>query len=38
MGFGLVVIFTTQAAYRGLQAVTFASMWRRGRWQTIELH
>jgi len=37
-GFGLVAIFATQAAYRGLQAITFASMWQRGRWQTIELH
>jgi len=38
MGFGLVVIFATQAAYRALQAITFGSMWQRGRWQTIELH
>ena len=38
LGFGLVVIFATQAAYRALQALTFASMWQRGRWQTIELH
>jgi MATE family multidrug resistance protein len=38
LGFGLVVIFATQAAYRSLQAITFASMWQRGRWQTIELH
>jgi putative MATE family efflux protein len=38
MGLGLVVIFATQAAYRGLQAITFASMWKRGRWQTIEIH
>ena len=37
LGFGLVVIFALQAAYRGLQAITFASMWQRGRWQTIEL-
>jgi Na+-driven multidrug efflux pump len=38
MGFGLVVVFALQASYRGLQALTFASMWQRGRWQTIELH
>jgi MATE family multidrug resistance protein len=38
MGLGLVAIFATQAAYRGLQALTFASMWKRGRWQSIELH
>jgi putative MATE family efflux protein len=38
LGFGLVVIFGTQAAYRGLQALVFASMWKRGRWKAIELH
>jgi len=38
MGFGLVVVFALQAGYRGLQALTFASMWQRGRWQAIELH
>jgi len=38
MGLGLVAVFTTQAAYRGLQALTFASMWKRGRWQSIEFH
>jgi putative MATE family efflux protein len=38
MGLGLVAVFTTQAAYRGLQALTFASMWKRGRWQSIALH
>jgi Na+-driven multidrug efflux pump len=38
MGFGLVAIFALQAAYRGLQAITFASMWQRGRWQEIKLH
>ena len=37
-GLGLVVIFLTQAVYRGIQAVIFATMWRRGRWQTIEIH
>ena len=38
MGLGLVAVFATQAAYRGLQALTFASMWKRGRWQSIEFH
>ncbi len=38
MGFGLVVVFALQGGYRGLQALTFASMWQRGRWQTIDLH
>jgi MATE family multidrug resistance protein len=38
MGLGLVAVFTAQAAYRGLQALTFASMWKRGRWQSIEFH
>ena len=38
LGFGLVFIFATQAAYRSVQAGTFATMWRRGRWQTIEIH
>jgi putative MATE family efflux protein len=38
MGLGLVAVFITQAAYRGLQALTFASMWKRGRWQSIEFH
>jgi putative MATE family efflux protein len=38
LGLGLVVIFATQAAYRGLQALTFATMWKRGRWQEIKLH
>ena len=38
LGFGLVVIFGIQAAYRALQAVVFAAMWKRGRWQEIELH
>ena len=38
LSLGLVAVFAAQAAYRGVQAVTFASMWQRGRWQTIELH
>jgi putative MATE family efflux protein len=38
LGFGLVVVFALQAIYRGFQALTFALMWKRGRWQSIELH
>jgi len=38
MGLGLVVVFAVQAAYRGAQALTFAIMWKRGRWQSIALH
>ena len=37
MGLGLVAVFAAQVVYRTLQAVTFASMWKRGRWQTIDL-
>jgi len=38
MGLGLVVVFAVQAAYRGAQALTFAIMWKRGRWQSIAIH
>jgi Na+-driven multidrug efflux pump len=38
MGLGLVLVFVAQVTYRCLQSVTFALMWKRGRWQTIELH
>ncbi|MFW2387262.1 MAG: MATE family efflux transporter [Polyangiales bacterium] len=38
MGYGLVAVFALQAAYRGAQALTFAAMWNRGRWQSIEIH
>ena len=38
MGLGLVVVFAVQVIYRGLQSLTFALMWKRGRWQSIELH
>ena len=38
MGLGLVVVFALQAGYRGVQALTFAIIWKRGRWQSIELH
>jgi putative MATE family efflux protein len=38
LGFGLVVVFALQVIYRAFQAFTFALMWKRGRWQSIELH
>lgn len=38
MGLGLVVVFAAQVSYRGLQSLTFALIWKRGRWQSIELH
>ena len=38
LGLGLVAVFAAQVVYRSLQSVTFASMWRRGRWKAIELH
>jgi putative MATE family efflux protein len=38
LGFGLVVVFALQVIYRGFQAFTLALMWKRGRWQSIELH
>ena len=38
LGLGLVSVFSTQALYRGLQAVLFGSMWQGGAWQRIELH
>jgi len=38
MGLGLVVVFAVQVIYRGFQSLTFALMWKQGRWQSIELH
>ncbi len=38
MGLGLVVVFALQVIYRSLQSLTFSLMWKRGRWQSIELH
>ncbi|MGB8329419.1 MAG: MATE family efflux transporter [Polyangiales bacterium] len=38
MGLGLVVVFAIQVAYRSFQSLTFALMWKQGRWQSIELH
>ena len=37
LGFDLVLVFLAQVAYRALQSLTFALMWKRGRWQTIEI-
>jgi putative MATE family efflux protein len=38
MGLGLVFVFAAQIGYRALQSLTFALMWERGRWQSIEIH
>jgi Na+-driven multidrug efflux pump len=38
IGLGLVAVFAVQVTYRGFQSLTFALMWKRGRWQSIELH
>jgi putative MATE family efflux protein len=38
MGLGLAVVFALQVMYRSFQSLTFALMWKRGRWQSIELH
>ena len=37
MGLGLVFVFAAQVFYRGFQSLTFALMWRGGRWQSIEI-
>jgi len=37
MGLGLVFVFAAQVIYRGCQSLTFALMWRGGRWQSIEI-
>lgn len=37
LGYGLLAVFAAQVGYRGLQGYTFARMWQRGRWQSIEL-
>ncbi len=36
-GLGLVPVFGAQIVYRLLQSITFASIWKAGRWQAIEL-
>jgi Na+-driven multidrug efflux pump len=36
MSLGLVVVFAAQVTYRAFQSLTFALMWRGGRWQSIE--
>ncbi len=38
LGLGLVLVFAVQAMYRSFQSLTFALMWQRGRWQSVELH
>lgn len=38
LGLGLVFIFLAQVGYRALQSVTFTFMWKRGRWQAIDIH
>ncbi|RLB41622.1 MAG: MATE family efflux transporter [Deltaproteobacteria bacterium] len=38
MGLGLVVVFAAQVIYRAFQSLTFALMWKQGRWQSIEIH
>ena len=38
LGLGLTVVFAIQVLYRLLQSTTFAFMWGRGRWQSIELN
>jgi MATE family multidrug resistance protein len=37
LGYGLLAVFAAQVGYRALQGYTFARMWQRGRWQSIEL-
>jgi len=37
LGMGLVAVFGAQIFYRLLQSLTFTSMWKAGRWQTIQL-
>lgn len=37
LGLGLIGIWLTQAAYRALQAGTFAAMWARGGWTGIRV-
>jgi len=36
-GFGLFGIWLANVAYRGLQAVVFAGLWRGGKWASIKL-
>jgi MATE family multidrug resistance protein len=37
LGFGLVLVFLAQVGYRALQSLTFWLMWKRGKWQEIEI-
>jgi putative MATE family efflux protein len=37
LGFGMIGVWTAQVAYRALQTVFFAAMWRGGKWATIRV-
>jgi putative MATE family efflux protein len=37
LGYGLLGIWLANAAYRGVQAVIFAGLWRGGKWATIKI-
>jgi hypothetical protein len=37
MGGGLLAIWSVQIGYRIIQSVVFATTWKRGRWQGIEV-
>lgn len=37
LGLGLMAIWTAQVTYRGLSALVFAHLWRRGSWASIKV-
>ncbi len=37
LGLGLMAIWAAQVSYRGLSALVFAHLWRRGAWSSIEV-
>lgn len=37
LGMGLLAIWTAQVSYRGLAALVFADLWRRGSWASIKV-
>lgn len=37
LGLGLMAIWTAQVSYRGLSALIFAHLWRRGSWASIKV-
>jgi len=37
LGGGLLAIWLTQIAYRGIQAVVFAGLWKRGAWRSVQV-